>query len=55
MGTIRKAKEGDIVLYTRGDSPNIFYRIRLPDGSGWRRFNSKSTSDNVAMTMALDE
>ena len=55
MGTIRKAKNGDIVLYTRGDSRNIFYRIRMPDGSGWRRFNSKSPSDNVAMTKALDE
>ena len=55
MGTFKKAKDGDIALYTRGDTPNIFFRIRLPNGGGWKRFNSKSTSDNVAMSMALDE
>ena len=35
MGVIQKSRGGNVVLLHRGDSPNVFCRIKKPDVSGW--------------------
>ncbi len=37
MSVIQKSREGNVVLLYRGDSPNVFCRVKKPDVSGWLR------------------
>ncbi len=37
MAVIKKSRDGNVVLLYRGDSPNVFCRLKKPDVSGWVR------------------
>ena len=53
MSVIEKSHRGKVVLFYRGDSPEVFCRIKKPDDSGWWR-RSTGVSD-VARAFEIAE
>lgn len=51
MSILRKARNGEIVLFYRGDSPEIYCRVRLPDG-GWLQRTTKKRYSDEALQVA---
>ncbi len=52
MGVIRKSRDGNVVLIYRGDSPNVFCRIKRPDASGWIQKSTGTTDVDKALLKA---
>lgn len=57
MSVISKSRNGEVVLFYRGDSPRVFCRLKRPEG-GWIQRSTKQTDKAAAQLQAekwLDE
>lgn len=51
---VKKLRDGEIILYTRGRSPNIQARLKLPDTNTWYRFSTKTSEVDKAVEVSLE-
>ena len=52
MAVIKKSRGGNVVRLFRGDSPNVFCRLKKPDLGGWVRRGTGVTDIDKALRMA---
>lgn len=52
MSVIQKSRDGNVVLLFRGDSPNVFCRVKKPDVGGWLRRSTRVVDVAEALRIA---
>jgi len=53
MSILSKMKNGEVVLFYRGDSPEIYCRVRSPEGK-WVARSTRKRSEEAARAVALE-
>jgi integrase len=51
---VQTSRDGDIVLFYRGDSPRLYCRLRRPDGLGWLQRSTKCNHQEEALNKARE-
>ena len=51
---VHTSRDGDIVLFYRGDSQKLYCRLRRPDGLGWLQRSTKCNHQEEAFNKARE-
>jgi hypothetical protein len=52
---LRTSYGGDVVVFENPNSPSLYYRVKKPDGSGWKPRSAHTQDPNEALTKGEEE